>query len=87
MTLFDILDGDKNVLVLSDKANETIYVWDKFNTLYCYEWVIIPIYGNIDSYGWKIVAKKNISSTSENDDKRFHNARMQAITWKTMIDV
>ena len=86
MTLFDILDGDKNILVLSDKANETIYVWDKFCTLYCYEYSHVDDLVKTDKNGWTLIAKKNISSTSADEDKRFNNARGHALDWKKALD-
>ena len=83
-TLFDILDNDNSIIVLSDKSDKTVFVWDHYHALS--RWQLTCC--NSDRYEtWKRVGQKNISFTSDKNDARFDNARNHALIWKRALDV
>ena len=82
-TLFDILDNDNNVIVLSDKSDKTVFVWDRYHALRCWQ---LTCYNSDGDETWKCVGLKNISSTSDKSDTRFDNAHNCALAWKRALD-
>jgi len=78
MDLFDILDDNNKTIVLTDRDNRCIYIWDGFVTLTCYDYRGGQFF---------VFAKKSIISTSEsNRDAHFLNAQAQARTWRDSLD-